>query len=254
MISLQIADIYLKISESQLETELNDSEQAYSETMTHECNQLRMQRSGQEMLQVIIKNDNGSDFTVVAERDENTGDITFKPNKIRSINKTFFQTSYSDPDDVGQTKDPSMFFVDFMSNLARKYKGTFAYQDASGAAKIIKDGKDIEVEGIAIADTNGNVYTTAGAKSIGAVDESGGSTFHIKKFWKVWLQENTDVALAANNYTDAAEKLTFIAKALIQKKLSDEIEFDEFQDVFIQLCSYGIISDKTVLNFYQILK
>ena len=254
MVCSQIADIYLKISESDLETELQNAEQAYSETIEHDCNHLRMQRSGQEMLQLVIKGDSGSTFTVVGERDENTGDITFKPTKIRSMDKTFFQTVYVDPDEVGQAQDPSIFFMGFMADLARKNKGTFAYQDAAGNMKIIKDGNEVRVESIALTDEKGNVYTTAGAKTVGAVNEDGDTTFHIKKFWQTWLQENADVAMAANKYTDIADKFTFIAKTLIQKKLKEEIEFEEFQDIFIQLCNYDVITDKTVLNFYQILK
>lgn len=255
MISLQIADIYLKIDEQSFETELQNYQDTYSSaTMTHQCNQLRMQKSGQEMLQVVIENDNGSKFMIVGERDDVTGEITFKPVKIRSMNKTFFSTIYSDPDDVGQPQDPSMFFRYFMENLCKKNKGTFSYLDASGDMKIIKDGNEKKVESIALADENGNIYSTAGAKSVGAVYEDEGKKFKIKKFWKEWLTENPDVEEKVNQQNTATDKFNFMGKALIAKKLNGDIDFDEFQDVFIQICSYDMVTDKTVLNFYQILK
>lgn len=255
MVCLQIADIYLKMSEQDFEKELQDYQDNYSyQNITHECNQLRMQKSGQEMLQVIIKNDNGSTFTIVGERDSTNGDVVFKPTKIRSMNKSFFQTSYADPDDVGEDHDPSMFFSQFMVMLAKNNSGIFAFQDATGHMGIVKDGKDVEVESLAIADDKGNIYTIAGAQTIGAVYEDSGSKFHIKKFWKDWLQENPDVGVEVGKVQEIPDKLTLLAKILIQKKLNEEIDFDEFQDIFIQICSYGVISDNTVLNFYKLLK
>ena len=255
MDSLHIADIYLKVEDQVLYNELQVFQNNYTyPDMTHKCSQLRMQRSGQEMEKIVIENDDGDRFIIVAERDNSTGDITFKPTKIKSLGKTFYESSYSNPDNIGQDEDPSLFFVQFMRQMCGSHNGTFAYMDSTGHMDIIKDGKHEQVESLAIANSNGVIYSIFGAKTIGDVDENQGSNFKIKKFWKEWLAENTDVAHEVNKLSDLSDKFNLMGKLLIQKKMQQEITFEEFQDVFIQICSYDIITDKTVLNFYELLK
>lgn len=255
MIPLQIADINLKISENEFETALQDFQDNYAyNDMTHECKQMRMQKSGQEMLQVVINNDHGSRFTIVAERDDVSGDITFKPVKVKSLNESFFITSYADPDDVAQAEDPGMFFKSFMYDLCKKHKGTFAYLDPSGDMSIVKNGSPVKASSVALTDVNGTIYYNSGRTTVDMDEDDGISKFKIKKFWKEWLNENPDIMEKVNQLQTPADKFNFMGKALIAKKLSGEIDFSEFQDVFIQICAYDMVTDKTVLNFYQILK
>ena len=259
MIALQIANIYLKMSEQDFETELSNAETNYSSntSISHKSSQLRMRKSAQEMLKVEISSGNGNVFTIVGERDAVSGDVIFKPLKIKSIDESFYMTIYADPDDIGQDEDPAIFFARFISDLCKKNNGTVAYIDTAGTMEIVKDGSNVKPDSLALVDENGEVYTTTGSRSVWDADEDGEDAtkkFRINKFWQEWLQENPDIMAQANTYQTPADKMNFIGKALIQKKLNDEIDFDEFQDVFIQICSYGVVDDSTVLNFYQLLK
>lgn len=255
MVSLQIADMFLRMNETDFETALQNFQDNYNyPNITHKSSQLRMQKSGQEMLKVTIQNDHGSVVDIVGERDGN-GDVVFKPIKIRSINETFYMSVYRDPDDIGEEHDPSMFLAAFMSDLCTSHNGTFAYQDSAGNIGIIKDGQKKKVASMALVDEDGEIYSTSGAKSVGAVDEDDGPQFHIKNFWQNWLKqpENSEIRQQYNAIADPNDKFNFLGKALVDKRMNGEITFDEFDDLFKQICGYGLVTNSTLLNFLKMI-
>lgn len=255
MIPLTIANIDLRMKQQEFETEISSFENNYPTSgMTHNSTETQMRKSGQEMYQIDINSPSGSELRVVAERDAASGDIVFRPLKIRSVNKSFYQTTYADPDEIGQETDPGVFFSNFMQELCKKKKGTCAMLDPTGHMFIYKNGVNMDVESMALIDTSGNIYSLNGAETLGDMSDGEKVTsFKIKTFWKDWLADHRDIAGQMNAIPDAADKFNFFGKALIQKKMSGEIEFEEFNDIFMQICAYGVITDKTVLNFYQLL-
>lgn len=245
----QIADINLTMPVQNFEQELKDCIDGYSTSMDYELKALST-KHGKNMYKLIIDNTNGSSVGIVAERDDVSGDICFHPLKLQNFNESFYKVYYSDSSIIGQDEDPCMFIIDVLNDLCNKHKGSFAYIDPNGYKAIIKDGSSKRAVSVALVDGDGNVYSCAGAKSIkGSTD---GSSFSVNKPIGEWLHENPDVQREMAKLSSMDEKMNYIGKYLINARVKEEIESDEFMDIF---CQAGIIgfSEPSVLNIYKLI-
>lgn len=248
---LVIMDIALNIPKQDLESALLQEEANYTATtITHDSKELVMRLSGKNMYQITLKNSDGDEFCIVAEIDDRTGDVVFMPNRIKNRNKSFYSCSCMVQDNIGTDADPAMFFAKFFEELCVKRQGSFTWHEPDGNTTIIVNGSYRRVDAMAVVDEDGHVYSIAGAKSIKHSAEDG--AFHIQTPINVWLRENPAVATAVASMSDINDKMNYIGQYLISARLNDEIESDEFIDIFRQAGIFGF-SKESVQNIYKLL-
>lgn len=249
MFEMKIADINLTMPVNDFEQELKNHINNHSEPMNYELKQLST-RMGKHMYKLIIDNDNGSDISIVGERDDISGDIIFHPLKLSNMNDSFYNIYYADGDIINTDVDPAVFMRNVFCDLCSTYKGSFACITPSGSTILIKDGSNKKVSSIGIIDIDGNVYSCAGAKNIKGAGDS--SSFSVNKPIGEWLKENPDIQRELAKHPQMDAKMNYIGKYLINAKLKEEIDSDEFMDIF---CQAGIIgfSEPSVLNIYKLI-
>lgn len=248
MFQMRIANIELTMPAQEFQDALQACVDNYSTTMNYALKPVST-KHGKNMYKLSIDNGNNSIVEVVAERDDASGDVCFHPLKLSNMNESFYNVRYDNADIAGQDEDPCIFFCYAMNAICSNNKGSFAYIDPNGNAVITKDGTQKRGVTVALVDKDGTVYSCAGAKSVkGAADDV---EFTVKKPIGEWLSENHEIAqqIAPLSITD---KMNAIGKHLIQARLNDEIDSDEFMDIF---CQAGIIgfTEKSVLNIYKLL-
>lgn len=247
MFELQIADIELSMPEQDFKNAFQEQIDNYSDHMNYQMKTLRT-KYGNTMYKITVDNGNNSSVDIVAEQDAVTGDVHFHPIKLSNFNESFYSVHYND-DIAGNSEDPCMFICYALRNICIAQKGNFAYVDPNGDITLIKEGSQKRGAALAIVDGDGTVYSSYGAKSVKAASEN--ISFEVKKPIAEWLQENRDVAVAIQSLP-LDQKMNYIGKYLIQSRTNDEIDAEEFMDVF---CQAGLIgfTDKTVANIYKLL-
>lgn len=247
MFELQIADIELSMPEQDFKNAFQEQIDNYSDHMNYQMKTLRT-KYGNTMYKITVDNGNNSSVDIVAEQDAVTGDVHFHPIKLSNFNESFYSVHYND-DIAGNSEDPCMFICYALRNMCITQKGNFAYVDPNGDITLIKEGSQKRGAALAIVDGDGTVYSSYGAKSVKAASEN--ISFEVKKPIAEWLQENRDVAVAIQSLP-LDQKMNYIGKYLIQSRTNDEIDAEEFMDVF---CQAGLIgfTDKTVANIYKLL-
>ena len=248
MFDLQIASIELKMPVQDFETALQDCIDDYHEDMDYTMKSMRT-RHGKNMYKITIDNQQSSTIEIVGEQDDVSGDIYLHPFKLSNMNDSFYKVNCIDANISGTDIDPSMFFCHAMSIICKKQKGSFAYIDAKGKVTIIKDGSEKRGSSIALVDSDGNVYSCVGAKSVKGVTDS--ADFTVRKPINEWLGENPEVQIAIAKLP-LADKMNYIGKYLINAKLNEEIDADEFTDIFCQAGIFGF-TEPSVLNIYKLI-
>lgn len=245
----QIADIDLVMPVQTFEQELQELIDNYSVSMSYQLKQMST-RMGKHMYKLTIDNCNNSQIEVIGERDDVSGDIHFHPLKLSNMNESFYDVHYHSSDIIGEAEDPAMFMTYVFKNMCIRHKGSFACIEAGGNTVLVRNGSNVKVASIGIVDSDGNVYSCAGAKSVkGASD---GPDFSVKKPIGDWLKENPDVQREIAKLPLMDEKMNYIGKHLINAKINEEIDSEEFMDIF---CQAGIIgfSAASVLNIYKLI-
>lgn len=247
MSNLHIVDIELSMTEQDFKNALQDEIDNYSETMTYDMKLLRT-KYGNTMHKIQINNATGSYATIVGEQDAVTGNIHFHPIKLSNFNDSFYEVVLND-DIAGKDEDPGMFLAYAFRDICKQHKGSFGYISPDGNKVLVKNGNERRDVTLALVDKDGNVYSSYGAKTVSGASES--INFSVKKPIAEWLQENREVAVAIQTLP-LDGKMNYIGKYLIQARTNDEIESDEFMDIF---CQAGLIgfTDNTVLGIYKLL-
>lgn len=248
MSALQIANIDLKLPVQTFENALQDAIDNYSEPMQYTLKPTST-RMGKSMFKLTIDNTNGSELHVIAERDDASGDIIFHPLKLSNMNESFYDF-HGDHDIEGEDEDPCMFFCYAMSNMCQTHKSSFAYINTKGVPVVIKDGSHVRGISVALVDGNGNVYSCAGAKSVKGATES--VDFSVQKPIGDWLSENPEVQREVAKLPSLTDKMNYVGKYLINARIKEEIEADEFMDIFRQAGVLGF-SEPSVINIYKLL-
>lgn len=244
----EIIDINLKMPFQDFEREFQNIVDNYSEHMSFNVKQLRT-RMGKTMYKLIVENSNSDNINIVAECDDVNGDICFHPLKLSNMGESFY-TSSVDANIRGQLDDPCFFIMEAFKELAKNHNSLFAcIEPNSNSSVLIVDGKDKRISGIGLIDADGKVYTVAGAKSIkGDTDDN---DFSIKQPIGEWMSEHRDIQQAIA-HLPLNEKMNYIGKWLVQARLKDEIESDEFMDIFRQAGLFGF-TEASVQNIYKLI-
>lgn len=251
MLKMQIVDIDLNMPIQDFENEIQDCINNYPEQMNYSIKSMST-RMGNHMYKLTVDNCNNSEIEIIAERDDVSGNIHFHPLKLSNMNNGFYRTNYNDTDIIGKDEDPAKFACHLLKMLCANsnYKGSFAYIEPDGFSGIIKNGSQKRVLSIALVDDDNNVYSCSSAKKIKGMSED--TSFTIKKPIAEWLQENRDVQKELMKYPTMDGKMNYIGKYLINAKINEEIDLDEFTDIF---CQAGIIgfSEPSILNIYKLM-
>lgn len=244
----EIIDINLKMPFQDFEKEFQDIVNGYQEHMSFNVKQLRT-RLGKTMYKLIVNNDSGDDISIVAECDDINGDIYFHPLKLSNMQESFFTFSV-DPNRKGQLDDPCYFVYDAFSELTKNHGGTFVCVGPnSNASMLISEGKTKRVECIGLIDSDGKVYSNAGAKTV--KNNVNDTNFSIRQPINEWIQEHKDIQQYIA-HLPLTEKMNYIGKWLIQARLKDEIDSDEFIDIFKQAGLFGF-TETSVQNIYKLI-
>lgn len=249
MLNFQIVDINLNMPVQDFENELQDCINHYSTQMNYSIKPMST-KMGKHMYKLTVDNCDNSNIEVIAERDSVSGDIQFHPLKLSNMNESFYKIHYDDSCIIGKDEDPAMFVAYALEKMCVAHKGDVAYINSNGSSNIIKDGSQKRTSSIALVDGDGNVYSSAGAKTI--KENMGGSNFSVNKPIGEWLQENPEVQQEIAKLSTMDAKMNYIGKYLINAKIKEEIDSDEFMDIF---CQAGIIgfTEQSVLNIYKLI-
>lgn len=249
----QILAIDFRMPEQAFEEQIQLAATNASSPMTYKGKHLQMRLSGKEMLKVEITNDSGSaKFTFVAERDTARKELIFTPFKLRSMGETFFDAHYDDDSIINTDEDPARFTFEFLRDQSITRQGTFAYMLDEGNMQIVRDGQTKRVASLALVDSDNNVYSCTDAKRMSGESDVDGPSFKIQTPINVWLQQNREVAAAINGIQDIGGKMDYIGQWLIQARLKDEIDQEEFMDIFRQAGVFGF-TNASVLRIYKLL-
>lgn len=244
----KIVDIDITMQQSNFEQELEDFIQNWPESMSYKVEVLRT-RMGKSMYKVDIGNSAGSsEISIVAEQDPASGDMIFRPLQLKNFNDSFYKMSV-DTNDRHTDANPVTLAWSFFRNLATNMKAKFVAIDEDNNLTVVVNGTNRK-GALAVIDGDGNVYSSVNAKSIKSLGS--GAEFTVNKPINEWLSENPEVGQAIGQLPTLEEKMNFIGKYLISKKSKDEIESEEFIDIF---CQAGILgfTDKTCLMVYKLI-
>lgn len=214
-------------------------------------------KNGRYMYKIEVTNQDSANMTTVLfEKNANNGDIIFVPNGFRSFGGTFYKVEHLSDTEEGTDDDTSMALMNYLAETAKKMKGKFVCKNdriiciVNGNAK---DGKEC------IVDNNGNVYGAKDVSSVSLLD--GGSTaMHFNTPIGDWnkqrkLEDPQFAAMLNDKAVSTTDKMNYIGKYVVNLKANDEIETEEFKDIFIQagLFTSGFSGDKTLSMIYKLL-
>lgn len=94
-----------------------------------------------------------------------------------------------------------------------------------------------------------------GSKPVSKDIEQDGSSigFTIKRTIKEYLNEEPELKANLQGVTTQVDLLNTVARYVLNKRVSGEMDFEDFLDLFRQTCLLGA-NDPTVLKFYKIVK
>lgn len=255
-----IANLDISMSEKDLSTALQDCQDTFSNNFSSEMDVDTKKQSsaqGKHVTKITVDNGNGSFCKIAAEEDTSNGTIHFLPLKFGNFSNECYdtnvdKTTYYTFDD--EFSDPCYFIYYFLTQIAKQNKGSFAcLHTFTGSSIIIKDGNNRDMKGIAIIDSRGDVYSIDNAKIPKMSSVTPGSGFKVNKPINQWLKEHEEVRHAISQPNmDIGSKMNFIGKYLIQARTKDEIDADEFTDIFIQAGIIGF-TDKSVQSIYKLV-
>ena len=244
----QIADIDIKVSLQDFEKELRSIVMNASSSMSYNITSVGTKR-GKQMHKVVVEDSICGTFTIVAEVDPNDSNIMlFKPMILQSFNNSFYRTEYDDTDAAGSSCDPAYACFECLCSVARTTNGKFAFITADNK-KIIDNGQQKVPRYTALVDDNGHVYSCGGAQRVS--EDKDDSAFVVNVPIGDWLSDHADIR-AAIATLPIDQKMNYIGKWLVNARIKEEIESDEFMDIFRQAGVIGF-SEQSVLNIYKLI-
>lgn len=195
--------------------------------------------------------------SLLFEKNANNADILFLPSGFRSYNGTFYTVTGLSENVQGTDDDTFYAFTLFLESKAKEQKGDLVYKAGNKVVCISKGNTKSAKE--CIVDSNGNVY---GAKEVKNVSLSDGSSASINFNTKIgeWNKERKAedpnfASVLNDSKLSTIDKMHYIGKYVVELKANEEIEADEFKDIFIQagLFTSGFSNDKVLNMIYKLL-
>lgn len=169
-------------------------------------------------------------------------DYVFKKLNLKGVSHEFYKPSCDN--------DCNQILVEMLVNLAKKNAGTVAMM-FNEYPIIIKEGDNTRQARSAVIDDDGNVYSSGNGNIKKSFDTSGLS---INKPLNEFMQENPELAKMVKDAKCASmnDAMNIIGKYVMNAKLNDNINADEFNDIFMQAGAIGF-TDKTCVMLYKLL-
>lgn len=210
-------------------------------------------KNGKYMYKIEVKNDDvDSRTTLLFEKNSNNGDIMLVPTGFQSFGGTFFKHETTDSDVIDTPDDTMWASIEFLATMAKNKKGKLVASTPKGVVCVV-DGNSKQAKEC-IVDSNGNVY---GSKEVSVTSVLGDVTVQFKTPIGDWIKmkkaEDPKFATIANDKSlSMTEKMNFVGKYLIAARNSDEIDSEEFRDIFHQAGLLGF-TDPTVSSIYKLI-
>lgn len=201
---------------------------------------------------------NNCKASVIAKKRDNDGMYVFDGGlKFGNMNNSFYESSMDQGIDYDE--NPEFFIIEMLRNLALNTCGTVV-MSAEGVDKSMKivnastaviNGTETTFVPCGYVEETGKVYAvgkeikdaTMGT-NIGGID--------INKTLSEFIKENVDLQDELKKLPSTTERVEYIGKWLINKKINDEIDYDTFKEQFMQAGLMGY-NDKTCSMMYKIL-
>lgn len=217
-------------------------------------------RNGRYMYKIEVTNrDDNNVTTMVFEKNANNGDIILVPSGFGSFGGTFHKTEHLQDDVKGNADDTSMAFLKYLEEKAKEKKGKFVAKNNNGSIVCIVNGNSKTAKEC-VVDSNGSVYGSKEVKSVSLLDGSASSQVNFNTKIGDWnkqrkLEDPEFAKVLSDANMSMTDKMHYIGKYVMELKLNDEIESEEFKDVFIQagLFTSGFSSNKTLSMMYKLL-
>lgn len=251
--SSKIIHIDIKLPEQEYLKALNDFKDNYSPSNIINVSTKDMStKNGREMIKTTIVNNYGDEVNILCERDPINKNVIFKSFKISNMGNSFYEVIYksngmyedSDPE------NPMEFTIMFLKSLCR-VSGTIGYISSDLVPCLIVDGiyagcnitlldtSDLSVYGYNEIDSdNTNIIRTDDVTIKTPINE--------------WLLKHQDIVSQIASIPEMSDKINYIGKYLINAKLNNSIDSNEFYDIFYQAGVMGF-TDAAVLNVYKLL-
>lgn len=246
--SLQIFDIDANVPFDDFKNELDNCiandypnvSQAIKEVAT---------KNGKSVYKITLNNSTEPNtFEIVFEKDPATGNVVMMPLGFTNMNKGFYSQNISNPQTEGTDEDCGECICAVLEKLMYRHKGTIAYIDSVYDLTIIHEGKKVNGKLVAV-DSSGKTY---GTKDPIKMSSSTSAGFSINKPIGEWMNETLEVRKLIQGEKNYNKMMDIIGKYLIDQRLKDQIEADEFTDIFRQAGLIGF-TDKSVLNIYKLM-
>ena len=214
-------------------------------------------KNGKYIYKIEVKTPSDSNVTTVLfEKNVNNGDIIFAPSGYRSFGCTFYKVENLAPDVEGTPDDTSKALVTYLKETACNTKGKFVSKVDDSIICIVNGNTKGSKE--CVVDANGNVYGAKEVSTVSLLDGVGARvSFNtpIGEWNKQRKLEDPAFAAKLNDKTiSTGDKMNYIGRYVVELKAKDEIDAEEFKDIFIQagLFTSGFSNDKTLNMIYKL--
>jgi len=212
-------------------------------------------KNGKYMYKIEVNNkDVSSKTTLLFEKNANNSDIMFVPTGFQSFGGTFYKHE-STEQNLDSDDDTLYASICYLEELAKQKKGMFAATTEHKTICVVngnsKGAKDC------LVDSNGNVYGAKDVKNVYLGASIGNISVQFNTPIGQWIkQKKLDDPMfdqqMSNTSLSTSDKMNFIGKYLITARSNDEIDSEEFKDIFHQAGLLGF-TDQAVLNIYKLI-
>lgn len=211
-------------------------------------------KNGKYMYKIEVTSPNTNNTTTMLfEKNANNGDIICIPSGFSSFGGTFYKHEYNDSA-ILETQDDTMWAsLDFLADQAKNKKGKFVAQTPKATLCIV--GGNSKQAKNCIVDSNGNVYGSKEVKTASILGDSVVTQFNqpIGEWIKAKKVEDPRFAVMVNDTSKTMQdKMNFVGKYLIAARNNDEIDSEEFKDIFHQAGLIGF-TEPSVLQIYKLI-
>ena len=242
-----IHDISIIATADEVDGAYNDCEDRFSSSMSINKSTTQSMRNG-TVNRLEIKCGNSKATIIAKKRPQDAAWIFDSSLKFSNMNESFYEAYTPAQTDYSDNAEACMVAV--LSELAQKTGGTIiaSYNDRCNA---VVDGEKSEATPCMYVESTGKIYANGMDPKAGTPTALGGS-MSISKTLNEFIKENQELEKELKQLKSTAERVDYIGKWLINKKIDDEITYDTFKEQFMQAGLLGY-KDKTCSMMYKIL-
>jgi hypothetical protein len=255
LIMSKIYDINFSAPIADFENRFNDYLKHYNNCDMSMSKAEQATRNGKYVYKFTVTSSSDPNETVIIfEKDASTGNVNCVPSGFGSFGGTFYkQTNLSDSTDIDD--DTLLATINFLQTEAKLLNGLMVAEHRD-SVRCIVNGKDINNAKHCIV-AGGKVY---GAEDVKLTDmvTAGSVAVHYNTPLGPWMKERRaedpqlDIAVSDKSVS-MEDKMYFVGKYLVSLRNQEQIEADEFKDLFAQSAALdGFVKDPTLRTIYKL--